>query len=1098
MTLHEMLSGLKEKQLDAVKHTTGPLLILAGAGTGKTTTITAKIAYMVKEMGIDPSQILALTFSREAAANMNNKVEQLLGGVSEVHVSTFHSFCSEIIRENADKCGVPAEFSILEDIDTAIILHRDLGLALRDALLYANSISKAKDLNITMDRLKEFLGGKKQVLLNMVRDEDSWEKTYHRNTTRLNTFHLLDDDEKKALKTEKKAWITFNDKYTEYTRYRELIRTWGRYETRKNTRGALDYGDLNKKALEFLNTYGAHYVTDRYRYIIIDEFQDTNYVQFELIKILSGDEHNVTVVADPNQTIYAFRGAYTNNIQEFTNHFNILPDDVVSLDVSFRSTDRILRVSHKFIKKNYSTADLDLCIQLHNYAGMEGDNVHIIETADENEEARYVVEQIEKCLDKGMAPSDIAVLYRTHAQGRKVKQALESRGHSIRVKDDTDFLKQPEIKTALAYLYVLDNIAHPVARGTESWWRLFHHNNTLGMADSILIGEYLKKHRLSFQEAIYHHLGSLGLSQQGVRTVRQMKQRIGALKEKLILDVSDIVLEVLDASGLSRQFTNENTRQNKEAMMNLRNLYEMAVKFETSHGRDLGEFIAYLEILDEMGKNPPGARISDEEAVNLMTIHSSKGLEFKAVFVISMAKDRFPLFRGGVEPLIPMELMEHYQDVLAQDYATEKKRTDAIRERKREIKLEEERRLCYVAMTRAKEFLFLTLAEEHDGRARKPSEFLVDMGYDNWRALDTPLIDVPDITYLHDTDVRSEEIIRHSELERIKVQRKKLILETLDSGSFEECLGHLLTYHALRGGNETDYLETINSQWDELDPAPHVQEILDRDISGEGMPHPEGITFSVTSVNTYSKCPKMYELKHVLGMPTRAEEQSDGAMNVGSFVHKVAEVAVRQKVSTKKQLEDIVTSLVEEDRWKWVDVDRAQPFLDVFWERNKDSIPNNLMVEKRFSVQLGDHVFTGFIDRVDLVPGDGNGNNDNYDDGNDNDSRVEIIDYKTGKEPDPAERSRQLLLYAEGFKHLYPEYTVQRLTLELLSQQKPRVYELQDGEYVSSRVKPLDAGVISEMEEIAQRIIHDYGFGFERSSDDKQCKTCGYRLYCEA
>ena len=1083
MTLQELLSGLKDKQLDAVKHTTGPLLILAGAGTGKTTTITAKIAYMVKEQGIDPAHILALTFSREAAANMNNKVEQLLGGVSEVHVSTFHSFCAEIIRENADKCGVPAEFAILEDVDAAIIMHRDLKVTIKDALLYTNSISKAKDLNITIDMLKEFLDRKKQTLLAIVDDETSWEQTYHRNTTKLNTFHLLDKEEQKIQKSEKKSWIEFNEVYTEYARYRDLIRTWVRYESRKTKRGALDYGDLNKKATEFLNIYGAQQVNERYRYIIIDEFQDTNYVQFELIRMLAGDEHNVTVVADPNQTIYAFRGAYTNNIQEFMKHFNILPGDVLSLNVSFRSTDKILRVSHNLIKLNYSQNNMDLCIQLHNHAGVDGDDVHIVETADETEEARYVVEQIEACLNKGMTPSDIAVLYRTHAQGRKIKRALESRGHSIRVKDDTDFMKQAEIKTALAYLYVLDNIVRPIARGTESWWRLFHHNHALSTADSIIIGEYLKKHRVSFQEAIYHHLNGLDLSPQGLRAVKQMKQRIGGLKEKLVLDVSDIVLEVLDASGLSRQFTHENTRQNKEAMMNLRNLFEMAVKFETSHGRDLGEFIAYLEILDEMGKNPSAARISEDEAVNLMSIHSSKGLEFEAVFVINMAKDRFPLFKGGVEPLIPLEMMEHYRDLLQQDFSSDNQRSKAIRDRKREIKLEEERRLCYVAMTRAKQRLIMTLAEQYGGRERQPSEFLKDLGYDNWRTQDTSVIEIPDITYIHDTEVSSEDIINHSELERIKVQRKKLILETLDSGSFEENLEHLLIYHALRDNNETDYLEVINNKWDEMNPAAHVQEVLDRYHNNEGLPVPSGITFSVTSVNTYSKCPKMYELKQVLGMPTRDEEKSDGAMNVGSFVHRVLEMAVRQKISTRKQLDDIVTSLTEQDKWKWVDVDRARPLLDVFWKRNKDTIPNNLMVEKMFSVQLDKHVFTGFIDRVDLIPG--------------NDNEVEIIDYKTGKEPDPVERSRQLLLYAEGFKHMYPEYSIQKLTLELLSQQKPRVYELQDGEYVSSRVKPLDNEVIPGMVEVAQNIIHDYQFGFSRSEDDKQCKKCGYKLYCD-
>ncbi|MBC2699767.1 MAG: ATP-dependent helicase [ANME-2 cluster archaeon] len=1081
MTLNELLTTSTKRQLDAIQHTRGPLLILAGAGTGKTTTITTKIAYMVKEQGIDPGQILALTFSREAAGHMKAKVEQLLGGL-EVHVSTFHSFCAEVIRENADKCGVSPEFSILEDVDTSIMLHMKLGINIRDATLYTSSISKAKDLNITIENMEDFLQGRKQLLREMEPDEGKWEQLYHDNTTRLNTFHLLDDAKKKALKEEKKGWIHFNEEYTEYARYRDMVQTWKRYETAKKKRNALDYGDLNKKALEFLHTYGTHGATDRYKYIIIDEFQDTNYVQFELIRLLAGKEKNVTVVADPNQTIYAFRGAYTNNIQEFIRNFDVGSDDIVSLDVSFRSTNKILRVSHDLIRHNYGPDQTDLLIQLHNNDEVEGGDVHIVETADENEEARYIVEQIETCLEHGVDRSDIAVLYRTHTQGRRIRQALERRGHAVRVKDDTDFLKRPETKTALAYLYVLDNLVNPRARGTESWWRLFHYNHALDTGDSIIIGEYLKKHRVSFQDAIYNHFSELGLSPSGQQVVKQMKRRIDGLKDKLVLDVSDILIEILDASGLSRQFTFDDTRENREAMLNLRNLHEMALKFETSHGRELGDFIAYLEILDEMGKNPPAARIMEEDAVNLMTIHSSKGLEFNTVFVTNMAKDRFPLFRGGVEPLIPIELIDLYRDLLKQDFSSRSKRLSAIRELKREIKLEEERRLCYVAMTRAREHLYLTLGIRYGARERHPSEFLVDIRYDNWRAVDKDEVDVPDITYLRDSEVSSREVIRDSELECIKTHRKKLVIESLDLGSFEENLGHLLAYHALRDGNGEDYLDIINSKWDELDPAGHAKEILDRDGSNEGIPPPSDITFSVSAVNTYSECPKKYELQHILGMPTRDMEKSDGAMNIGSFVHKVLEKAVRQKVSTRKQLDEITLTLTKEDKWKWVDTAKAKPLLDVFWQRNKYSIQNNMMVERRFTVLLGDHQFKGFIDRVDLIPG--------------SDNEVEIIDYKTGNEPGPVERSKQLLLYAHGFEHMYPEYRVQKLTLELLAKEKPRVYELDGEEYISSRVKPLDNGALSDMIDAADNIVHDYRCGFDRIDDDSVCKRCGYNLYC--
>ncbi|MEA1869941.1 MAG: ATP-dependent DNA helicase [Euryarchaeota archaeon] len=1086
-----LLSELVDRQQDAVTHTSGPLLILAGAGTGKTTTITAKIAYMVQELRVDPEQILALTFSRAAAANMRAQVDELLNGTSDVHVSTFHSFCAGVIRDNADKCGVHQDFSILEDVDTAVILHRDMGVGIRDALLYTSSISKAKDLNITIEKLEEFVQQKKEAIIPLEPDCDRWEQIFRENATLINTFHLLDKPGQKAQKEDKKHWTAFNDLYLEYGKYRDFVQAWAQYETRKRERNSLDYGDLNEKALQFLNAYGAGWGADMYRYIIIDEFQDTNYVQFELIKLLAGKDRNVTVVADPNQTIYAFRGAYTNNIQEYIRYFDIQPDDIVALDVSFRSTGRILGVSHDLIMHNYPEDDAGLCVRIRNFEGAEGENVNIAECMDEDEEARYIATAIEAYLERGVNRSDIAVLYRTHAQGRKIRQALEQKGHSVRVKDDTDFLKQPEIKTALSYLYVLDNIAHPKARGTEGWWRLFHYNHALDTADSIHIGEYLKKHRVTFQDAIYNHPELLNLSAGGVQIVRQMRERIDRLKEKLVLDVSDIVLEVLDASGLSRQFTLDSTRRSREAMMNLRDLYAMAERFEAAHGKELGEFIAYLEILDEMGKNPASARIVADDAISLMTIHASKGLEFKVVFVTNMAKDKFPLSRGGVAPLIPVELMEHYRDIFEQDHGSKSKLATAIRDRKREIKLEEERRLCYVAMTRAREHLWLTLATQYNGRERLPSMFLEEIGYDNWRAMDASRLDIPGITYLHDEQIKSMETVRDSELEREKRRRKRLITESLDAGSLEESLGHLLAYHALRDGggsgggdpgNEPDYFEIITRNHAELDPCPHVREIIKRNRGDEGMPVPAGITFSVTSINTYLSCPKMYELRNVLNMPIRAMETPTGAMNLGSFVHRILEEAVKLKVESREQLDAVFSDLAKEDEWKGVDIERVKPMLDVFWERNRDSIRSNLMVEQKFTVPLGGHLFKGFIDRVDLIPGTEN--------------EVEIIDYKTGGEPGPGERSRQLLLYAHGFSHLHPEYTVRRLSLELLSKPKPRVYELKGDEYVSSRVAPLDADVLAEMVDVAERILHDYRHGFARVDDEGQCRDCGYRLYC--
>jgi DNA helicase-2/ATP-dependent DNA helicase PcrA len=580
--LNSLLSDLKPRQLEAIKRISCPQLILAGAGTGKTTTITAKIAYMVEREGIDPTQVLALTFSREAARNMREKVEKLLHG-KEIHVKTFHSFCAELIQDNADKCKVPADFKIFEEIDSAIFIYRELGVDARSASLYANTISKAKDLNISIEDFKGYLEKLKKSVQDIEKDATKWEGLYSEFKFKLNTFHLQtskDKEDKKAKQAEKKKYAEFIDLYEEYLKYSKFISAWEKYEENKSGINALDYGDLNKIALAYLDMYGTKELNDTFRYIIIDEFQDTNYVQFELIKKLTAANKNITVVADPNQTIYAFRGAYTNNIEEFRKQFELKPEDVISLDVSFRSTNKILRVAHTLIEKNYSEDKKHECQLLKNHKDMEGENVCIIETEDENEEARAIVEKIEEFLTKGIPPSEIAVLYRTHAQGRKVRHALENRGLPFRVKDDTDFLKQPEIKTSLAYLYVINNISHPTARGTEAWWRLFHYNNALSQEDSIRIGEFIKKTYVSFQEAIYHHIDELRLTRSGFETISNVKRRIESLCGKKNIDISDLILEVYDQSGLSRQFVHTDTIRSREALLNLRQLFELARNFE--------------------------------------------------------------------------------------------------------------------------------------------------------------------------------------------------------------------------------------------------------------------------------------------------------------------------------------------------------------------------------------------------------------------------------------------------------------------------------------------------------------------------------------
>jgi DNA helicase-2/ATP-dependent DNA helicase PcrA len=428
--------------------------------------------------------------------------------------------------------------------------------------------------------------------------------------------------------------------------------------------------------------------------------------------------------------------------------------------------------------------------------------------------------------------------------------------------------------------------------------------------------------------------------------------------------------------------------------------------------------------------------------------------------------------------------MEQYRDIF--EDGSIKDAEKAVRERKKEIKKEEERRLAYVALTRAKEHLFLTLAIKYADDEREPSEFLTDIGYDNWRAGGN--ITVGDLSYFRDTDTKAREMVKDSALEREKALRKRLLIESLDSGDFAEIMKNTLLYQALKLGKAPDFKDIFNSNWEKINPALDAENILGKikDNKNGLKFNPASMTFSYSSISTYENCPRQYELAELLRMPTRDSEDSTGAMRRGNFVHKVLEKAVSEKITSKDRLYEIRDTIAKEPEFKGVDIEAATGALDVFWERNKDTIANNLMVEQRFTVPLGGFNFKGFIDRVDLIPM--------------TKDEVEIIDYKAGKyEPGPVERSRQLLLYARGIEHVYPKYKVKRLTLELLARPNPRTFELSGCKYEcagSSRMEGLDENAIDDMIEIANSIAHDYEHGFERTKDEKACGECGYRLYC--
>jgi len=493
------------------------------------------------------------------------------------------------------------------------------------------------------------------------------------------------------------------------------------------------------------------------------------------------------------------------------------------------------------------------------------------------------------------------------------------------------------------------------------------------------------------------------------------------------------------------------------------------------HGSNLSDFIDYLELFNELGQEHK-TETSDANAINLMTVHASKGLEFDTVILVNLAHQRFPLTRGGVEPLIPDELDPQVNDLFNEGLG-EKELEAAIKERMQEFKLKEERKLCYVAMTRAKKSLTLTRAKEYGGSEREPSIFISDLGLTDYGDYDT-------ITYLKDEET-SGDWSPDTELDREKKIIINQLIKSLEENDINTSINHLLTYKGLIG-QETNQKE-LTSNWESINPTDRLKRLQDKIKSGIINSLPFDATnfkLSASALKSYHKCPRQFELTSIYRMPSYWDEDSSGATNRGSFVHEVLEQGVKIKVKTIKELFDIKDSLLKQPKWRGVNTDGVDNMLKVFWERNKGRIESNLFTEEKFDFLFKDFRFNGTIDRIDKV-----------DDG------VEVIDYKTGKsDVTPDEAFIQLGLYtiaiitSAQFKGLKPT----RLTLDMLEHEKPKEYKIEGDEIklLSGRGKSTTMKEVEEMIlNLAKNIMHDYQHGFKKNN--KECERCPYKFYCE-
>jgi DNA helicase II / ATP-dependent DNA helicase PcrA len=609
-----LLEGLNEPQREAVLHGEGPLLILAGAGSGKTRVLTHRIAHLVGTGQARPGEILAITFTNKAAQEMRERVETLVGNRARaMWVMTFHSACARMLRADADKLGYTRGFTIYDEQDS---------------------------LRLVKACVDELDVDPKRFAPRGIRRQISDAK------------NQLLDAEAYRLKVSTFFEQTAADVY-------DL------YEKRLHAANAMDFDDLLFRCVNLFELFEE--VRNRYRrafrHVLVDEYQDTNRAQYRWLQLLTEEHRNLFVIGDDDQSVYAFRGADIENILGFERDH---PDaTVVKLEQNYRSTQTILNASNAVISNNRQRKDKFLWSELG-----DGDPVHVRELEDEHAEARFVVSEIERLVDEGASRDEVAVFYRTNAQSRVLEDMLVRYGVGYQVIGGTRFYERAEIKDALAYLTLLVNPSDTVAFsrvvnsprrgiGATSQGRLVGYANTVGEPIWEVASE---------PESVP------GLAAAAIKAVDRFMSVMERLRERAEggASVGELLAETLDETGYTDALRAERTIEAQGRLENLEELVGVAREYDATaeEGGSVEEFLQQLALFSEQDNLR-----DDEGIVTLMTLHNAKGLEFGIVFIIGLEDGVFP----------------HMRSIESGD-------------------LEEERRLAYVGITRAKRQLYLTHA----------------------------------------------------------------------------------------------------------------------------------------------------------------------------------------------------------------------------------------------------------------------------------------------------------------------------------------------------------------------------------------------------
>ena len=991
----ELLNDLNPEQKRAVETTEGPILIIAGAGSGKTGVITKKIAYLV-ESGVPQENILALTFTDKAATEMLNRVNELIGSTEDIIITTFHSFCKELIEDNILELKMNSPLKVIEDtaqlvwfiknIDSFNLEFIKVGfkpITLVEEL--RKIISKFKDEFVTIEKLQSYIDRKSNEKL----DEEGMERL-----------------------------LTLKDILKAYKFYEE-------YKTKNNL---VDFGDMLTKIYELLNarpTILKKY-QERFRYILIDEFQDTNFIQLQIINLIAKKHQNLTVVGDDDQSIYRFRGAYLTNITEFRETYP--KNKEIILEQNYRSTKNILSVANKlisnkpdrFVKKLFTERE-------------EGEKVIVSELANEEEQSQFILGEVQ-CLLKNYERKDIAILVRRKKDAQPIIDAFDKHKIPYEFVGNSDFFREPLIKDVVSFIKIA---ADPIGSDIEIVRILQRKQSSIRPVEVKRFTRHAYKNKLSFYETL-----------DNLKEIEVDQGKFNSIKEKLNLIVSEknrvnlpaLVYKVLFEIDFYRYEIN---LDNKKNISLLNQFYTFTLDyFNLYRDSELDDFIDFINYASNFEIKTETE--AESNVLQVMTIHTAKGKQFPVVFVPDLAANRLPTRYRSDKFEIPKELLNGVTDEFDE----------------RELHLQEERRLFYVSITRAKERLYISYAKRYGDNKRdtKPSQFLDEIDY---RKNPNILFITPKTDQISIKEDSVKGLIRQQYIQEI--------ISDLHRNDYSKILPKIMLLEKLEGNDPKSIVKNIS----ELDYDAILKQISDGEIKEEKIIEEE-LTFSASQFNTYSRCPRIYKYNYVYRIPTLPKPYFD----LGGTVHNVIEELSKKIMNGEKIDLELATQYLDA-YWKSsgysTELEEKQAkedaieILDTFIKEQEKMKTKIVDTEKRFTIMLDGNSISGFIDRIDK-------------DGED----YIIWDYKTSKTPiseNDLRKDFQLLIYDMAVQELFGKRPKQ-VGLWFLRPNKKIVIE------------PKDEDIQKIKEEILETIkcIMDEDF---TPKPGWECGNCDYVLLCD-